>query len=149
MQLHPGLHLHTPKAELKQLFDDTAASFKEPATRLEFYLRVAPVVEKVKCGHTYFDLPRRTLKKLSTDAQSFPLPLIFLDRKALVDLPGGAVALGAGLEGETALVLGGIAVHRELSRKRALSYCAGLFRRGRHRPLGTERAESRSGPVSA
>jgi hypothetical protein len=94
-KLHPGLHLHTPKAELKQLFDDTAASFKEPVTRLEFYLRVAPVVEKVKCGHTYFDLPRRTLKKLSTDAQSFPLPLIFLDRKALVDLPGGVVPLGA------------------------------------------------------
>ena len=94
-KLHPGLHLHTPKAELKQLFDDTVASFKEPATRLEFYLRVAPVVEKVKCGHTYFDLPRRTLKKLSTDAQSFPLPLIFLDRKALMDLPDGAVPLGA------------------------------------------------------
>jgi len=94
-KLHPGLHLHTPKAELKQLFDDTVASFKEPITRLEFYLRVAPVVEKVKCGHTYFDLPRRTLKQLSTDAQSFPLPLIFLDRKALMDLPGGRVPLGA------------------------------------------------------
>ena len=94
-KLHPGLYLYTPKEKFDQLFKDTHLAFQKPATVRDFYLRVGPVVEKAKCGHTYFDLPRRLLKQLHKEEPLFPLPLFFLSRKAYVDLEGQPIPLGA------------------------------------------------------
>ena len=94
-QLHPGLYLYTPKNKFDQLFKDTQMTFKKPATVRDFYLRVGPVVEKVKCGHTYFDLPRRLLNQLHKEEPLFPLPLFFLNQKAYVDLEDQPIPLGA------------------------------------------------------
>tara|TARA_B100001971_G_scaffold212200_1_gene241679 strand:- start:1470 stop:2942 length:1473 start_codon:yes stop_codon:yes gene_type:complete len=92
---HPGLYLYTPKEKFEGLFEETAKSFTKPLTRREFYLRVAPVVEMAKCGHTYFDLPPRLLNHLNREAKLFPLPVFFLNQKAYVDLEGGTIPLGA------------------------------------------------------
>ena len=94
-KLHPGLYLYTPKEKFDQLFKDTHLAFQKPATIRDFYLRVGPVVEKAKCGHTYFDLPWRLLKQLQKEEPLFPLPLFFLNRKAHVDLEGQPIPLGA------------------------------------------------------
>ena len=92
---HPGLYLYTPKEKFDGIFEETAKSFIKPLTRREFYLRVAPVVEMAKCGHTYFDFPPKLLNHLNREANLFPLPIFFLNRKAYVDLKGGKVPLGA------------------------------------------------------
>ena len=94
-KLHPGLYLYTPKEKFDQLFKDTHLAFQKPATVRDFYLRVGPVVEKAKCGHTYFDLPWRLLNQLHKEEPLFPLPLFFLNRKAYVDLEGQPIPLGA------------------------------------------------------
>jgi hypothetical protein len=94
-QIHPALYLYKPRENFDRLFDETAKSFDRPLTRREFYLRVSPVVEKVKCGHTYFDLHQRLLNQMMGEAMLFPLPLIFLNRKAYVDFGGAEIPLGA------------------------------------------------------
>ena len=63
---HPSLYLYTSKEKFDKLFAATTKSFDRPLTRKEFYLRVAPVVEMVKCGHTYFDFPPKLLNQLNS-----------------------------------------------------------------------------------
>ena len=94
-KLHPGLYLYTPQEKFDQLFKDTHLAFQKPATIRDFYLRVGPVVEKAKCGHTYFDLPWRLLKQLQKEELLFPLPLFFLNERAFVDLEDQLIPLGA------------------------------------------------------
>ena len=94
---HPGLYLYTAKEKFDKLFDATAKAFNKPLTRKEFYLRVAPVVEMVKCGHTYFDFPPKLLNHLNREAKLFPLPVFFLNQKAYVDLKDAKIPLGAEL----------------------------------------------------
>jgi len=94
-RIHPALYLYTPKADFDRLLDETAKSFDKPMTRREFYLRVSPVAEKVKCGHTYFDLHQRLLNQLMGEAKLFPLPLFFLGQKAYVDFASDDIPIGA------------------------------------------------------
>ena len=92
---HPGLYLYTSKEEFDRQFDHVGQAFDRPMTLHEFYLEVAPLVEKVYCGHTYFDLPPKLLKSLRKEASVFPLPLSFLNKKAYVDHTDVKVPLGA------------------------------------------------------
>ena len=92
---HPGLYLYTPKDDFEKRFEQTNQSFDRPMTLREFYLEVAPLVEKVFCGHTYFDLPPKLLKSLQKETALFPLPLAFLSKKAYVDHSKVEVPLGA------------------------------------------------------
>ena len=94
-QLHPSLYLYTPKDKFDQLFKDTQLAFQKPATVRDFYLRVGLVVEKAKCGHTYFDLPHRLLNQLQKEEPLFPLPLFFLNQRAYVDTKDQPIPLGA------------------------------------------------------
>jgi hypothetical protein len=107
-QIHPALYLYEPKADFDRLFDSTSKSFDKPMSRREFYLRVSPVVEKVKCGHTYFDLHQRLLNKLMGEAKSFPLPLSFLNQKALVDFASDDIPNGAEVVSINGRPMGGI-----------------------------------------
>ncbi|MFP6886698.1 MAG: hypothetical protein VB997_04020, partial [Opitutales bacterium] len=92
---HPGLYLYTPKEEFDRQFDHVEQAFDQPMTLREFYLEVAPLVEKVYCGHTYFYLPPKLLKSLRKEAAVFPLPLSFLNKRAYVDHAEVEVPLGA------------------------------------------------------
>ena len=92
---HPGLYLYTPKEEFDQKFEQVDKTFDRPMTLREFYLEVAPLVEKVYCGHTYFDLPPKLLKSLQKEAALFPLPLAFLNKRAYVDHAKTSLPLGA------------------------------------------------------
>lgn len=92
---HPSLYLYTPEKEFAQRFEQIEESFDRPMTLREFYLEVAPLVEKVYCGHTYFDLSPKLLKSLQKETALFPLPLAFLSKKAYVDHSKVEVPLGA------------------------------------------------------
>ena len=96
-KVHPSLYLYTSKEKFDELFDVTIKSFDKPLTRKEFYLRVAPVIEMVKCGHTYFDFSPVLLNQLSREEGLFPLPVFFLNRKAYVDFENEDIPLGAEL----------------------------------------------------
>lgn len=49
---HPGIYRYTAKAELDRAFDGAATQLVRPMTALEFYRVLAPVVARIKCGHT-------------------------------------------------------------------------------------------------
>jgi len=92
---HPGLYLYTAKEEFNRRFEEIEKTFDRPMSLREFYLEVAPLVEKVYCGHTYFDLPQKLLDSLIKGALQFPLPLIFLEKKAYLDHDGLELPLGS------------------------------------------------------
>ena len=94
---HPGLYLYTPKDDFDKRFEQASQSFDRPMTLREFYLEVAPLVEKVYCGHTYFDLPPKLLKSLRKEPPLFPLPLAFLNTRAYADHAKADIPLGAEL----------------------------------------------------
>ncbi len=92
---HPGMYLYTSREEFAEEFAKAGESLNRQATLLEFYRTVAPLVEKVRCGHTYFDLPGKLLKKLYVEAELFPIPIFFLEKQAYVDQDDGPLPLGA------------------------------------------------------
>jgi uncharacterized protein (TIGR03435 family) len=49
---HPGIYRYTPKTELDRAFDGAATQLDRSMTALEFYRVLAPVVARIKCGHT-------------------------------------------------------------------------------------------------
>ena len=107
---HPGLYLYTPKNDFDKKFEQTNQSFDRPMTLREFYLEVAPLVEKVYCGHTYFDLPPKLLKSLRKEPLLFPLPLAFLNTRAYVDHAKTEIPLGAEIT-----AINGVPMNRVLS----------------------------------
>lgn len=105
---HPGLYLYTSKDEFDRRFDQVNKAFDRPMTLREFYLEVAPLVEKVYCGHTYFDLSPKLLKSLQKETALFPLPLIFLNKKAYVDHAKLDVPLGSQITAINGMPMGEI-----------------------------------------
>jgi len=91
---HPGLYLYTPKEDFDRHFERADEALDRAMTLREFYLEVTPLVEKVYCGHTYFDLPQKLLNFLLKDAPQFPLPLVFLNQKAYLDHAALELPLG-------------------------------------------------------
>ena len=92
---HPGLYLYTSKKEFDLHFEQVKRAFDRPLTLREFYLKVAPLVEKVYCGHTYFDLSPKLLNALRKEAPQFPLPVSFLNERAYLDHAKTEIPLGA------------------------------------------------------
>jgi hypothetical protein len=92
---HPGMYLYTSREDFAEAYRKAIESLKEQATLLDFYRTVAPLVEKVRCGHTYFNFPKKLLKNLHADIELFPVPVIFLGQRAYVDQANGPLPLGA------------------------------------------------------
>ena len=92
---HPGMYLYTSKEDFNQGFNKAEEILDNKTTRLDFYRTVAPLMEKVRCGHTYFDLPDKLVNNLMEDGKLFPVPVFFLAQKAYVDQQEGSLPLGA------------------------------------------------------
>ena len=65
---HPGLYLYTSKQEFDELFEKAELDLADSGTLRKFYLTVAPIVEKVYCGQTYFDIPGKLLSTMLKEA---------------------------------------------------------------------------------
>jgi len=49
---HPGLYWYISKKDLDFKFDSLKKEIKEPLTSKEFFIKIAPVIAAIKCGHT-------------------------------------------------------------------------------------------------
>jgi hypothetical protein len=105
---HPGLYLYTSKDAFDRRFDQANKTFDRPMTLRQFYLQVAPLVEKVYCGHTYFDLSPKLLKSLRKETALFPLPLTFLNKKAYLDHAKLVMPLGSQITAINGMPMGEI-----------------------------------------
>jgi hypothetical protein len=81
---HSGIYRYTSKAELDREFDAAAGRIDHPITALEFYRLLAPVVARIKCGHTAVDPPRDLQRAISRSLPLFPLNVEVLSGKVYV-----------------------------------------------------------------
>lgn len=71
MQQHPALYSFTPESELKDFIKNQYSKINCQMTVPEFFTICAPVIEKVRCTHTWLTLPDHFLD--SSNVSIFPL----------------------------------------------------------------------------
>ena len=78
---HSGIYRYTPKPELDRAFDTAVQQVVRPMSALEFYRLLAPVVAKIKCGHTAVLPPRGVQEAMAKTIPLFPFDVEVLDGK--------------------------------------------------------------------
>ena len=103
---HGGIYRYTSKTEMNRTFDRAYRRIDRPMTDLEFWRLVAPVVARVKCGHTFLRFPKTLQAQSDSTIPVFPLEVRVFGRRAYVYQdyfkPGGA------LEGSELLSINGV-----------------------------------------
>ena len=78
---HSGIYRYTPKPEMDRAFDAAAKHIVRSMSALEFYRLLAPVVAKIKCGHTAVLPPRDVQEAIAKTIPLFPFDVEVLDGK--------------------------------------------------------------------
>jgi hypothetical protein len=78
---HSGIYRYTPKAQMDGVFEAAAKQIDHPMSVLEFYRLLAPVVAKIKCGHTAVLLPGELRERMNKSIPLFPFDVEVLDGK--------------------------------------------------------------------
>jgi hypothetical protein len=78
---HSGLYRYTSKPEMDRAFDVAAEQIAGPMNPLDFYRLLAPVVAKIKCGHTAVLPPLDIQAALAKSIPLFPFDVEVLDGK--------------------------------------------------------------------
>jgi uncharacterized protein (TIGR03435 family) len=95
---HPGIYRYLPKPEMDRVFDRTAAGLTHEMTALEFYRVLAPVVARIKCGHTALR-PSGAIQLRLADEPLIPVDVAILGGRVYVtrDFSEGGTLAGAEL----------------------------------------------------
>ena len=99
-QVHPNLYAFIEKTEFEAELRSVTESLNQPLSRLEFYRRIAPLVELLSDGHTFVTLPMDEYDEYSFNSGPlFPLDLeIHGDRLFIRANYTGDTLINAGLE---------------------------------------------------
>jgi hypothetical protein len=81
---HSGIYRYTPKSELDRAFDSANKRLTQPMDALQFLRILAPVVAKIKCGHTSVRPPKKIQDGLDQTIPSFPFDIAILNGKVYV-----------------------------------------------------------------
>jgi len=115
---HPGIYRFTPKAEMDRVFRDAGKRLNHPLTALDFYRLLAPVVARVKCGHTSL-LPARANDDSLADEPLIPLEVAILNGKVYI---ARDLSAGGGLDGAEIASINGVAIGRILAPMLAVTH---------------------------
>ncbi|MEJ2052178.1 MAG: hypothetical protein P8Y60_20490, partial [Calditrichota bacterium] len=77
-EVHPDLYALTNKQKLIQQYRQIDTSLTYPMTRVEFYLKIAPLISNIKDGHTYLSLPFHPDVLAEMPSVLFPLDLAYI-----------------------------------------------------------------------
>lgn len=84
--VHPDLYVYTPKTVIAQEREKIEAKLTSPLSRIDFYLKVAPLVAKLNEGHTKIYPPYEEYYHfVGKGGLLFPFDLNFKDDKAYVN----------------------------------------------------------------
>ena len=83
-QGHSGIYRYTPKPELDRALDGASRKLTRPMDSLEFYRILAPVVAKIKCGHTAVLPPKNVRQVMDQTTPLFPFDVEVLNGKVYV-----------------------------------------------------------------
>lgn len=75
--LHPGLYRYISPIELDNYFEDLKENCSQERTKKEFYLALAQLCEKVKCGHTFLNPSNLSDEGKSNYLPKAVIPLLF------------------------------------------------------------------------
>ena len=81
---HSGIYRYTPKPELDRAFDSANKKLTQPMDALEFLRVLAPVVAKIKCGHTSVRPPKQISEAVNQTIALFPFGVAIVDGKVYV-----------------------------------------------------------------
>lgn len=90
---HPTLYLFQDRSRFGSYLDSTYAEINAAMTVKDFYLVLARVVARVRCGHTCILFPEGYWARLSPSYPAFPLRLFYTDRRAYVLEDYGTAAI--------------------------------------------------------
>ncbi len=87
-ETHPGLYRYTTKQWFDSAFANTVANIKDSITQKEFYQMLAPLVARIKCGHTKFfpqsDVNLNHFHYFYDTTKLFPIRLFFTENKVFI-----------------------------------------------------------------
>lgn len=55
-EVHPGLFLYQSPEKMCKIFDDYNSKINRDLTELEFYKLIVPILDSIRCGHTFAEL---------------------------------------------------------------------------------------------
>jgi hypothetical protein len=78
---HSGIYRYTPKPEMDRAFDTAVKQIARSMSALEFYRLLAPVVARIKCGHTGVVPPSGVQEAIAKTIPLFPFDVEVSDGK--------------------------------------------------------------------
>ncbi|MCU0432201.1 MAG: S41 family peptidase [Bacteroidia bacterium] len=76
-QFHPGLYRYNSPEQIDSLFNRAKIEAQKPLTERNYYLLLARLCEKIKCGHTYPNFWNQKEEFKQRNFSSSVLPLLF------------------------------------------------------------------------
>jgi len=91
---HQGLYQYVDKEVVNAQLDSIRNTLDVPLSTLEFYKKISYTITLTNEGHSYADLPKRTMLKVGLSKSFLPLTVKFCDRELIItqnygeDIPG-------------------------------------------------------------
>lgn len=85
---HPSLYSYLPKKRIEAIFDSIAATIAQGITYREFFNKLYFITNGIGCSHSAVSLPASVNDSLFNRALFFPLPVLKVENKLLVNYTG-------------------------------------------------------------
>ncbi len=96
---HPRLYSYTSEADFENQASEIYSQLNEDMNPEQFYMRIAPLIESVKCSHTGIRLPGQYQQYIHETGHFFPLKVFFRNKKAYClsssEDPGAGIVPGS------------------------------------------------------
>ena len=95
IEMHPGLNLYATQQELDALIEKAQVAKGETVALRSFFMSCARIADRVRCGHTYANIPLSCQFKLEYATRMFPVSIMFIDQRAYVNHHKSEIPCGA------------------------------------------------------
>jgi hypothetical protein len=85
---HPSLYSYLPKKRIETIFDSIATTIAQGITYREFFNKLYFITNEIGCSHSAVSLPASVNDSLFNRALFFPLPVLKVENKLLVNYTG-------------------------------------------------------------
>jgi hypothetical protein len=91
---HPSLYSYQTKKRMDAVFDSIAGTISQGITHRDFYNKLYYITNEIGCSHSMVYLPGSVGEKLLTRDLFFPLPVLWVEGKLLVNYSGSRLSKG-------------------------------------------------------
>jgi Peptidase family S41 len=85
---HPSLYSYLPKKRIETIFDSIATTIAQGITYRDFFNKLYFITNEIGCSHSAVSLPASVNDSLFNRALFFPLPVLKVENKLLVNYTG-------------------------------------------------------------